>query len=270
MSSSLWYNMREVLVMKSKEALSDERDALVVKSNILLREARYNLTANQQKLLIYLISKVEAEDKDFKTVELSVIDYCHLTNTGVGSNIYNEIKKDLKRLSDKSVWINNEDGSETLFRWIDTTTLKKGENGLIKKGKIDVILSESLRPYLIGLKKNFTKYRLFQILVLKSKHSIRLYELLKSYLYLGKWKVSVKLLKEILDIQDKYPKYQDFNKRVLKQAIEEINNITDLWIEYEPIRTGRFITDIEFKIKEKEGEQLCFDTWLKQCERLLD
>ena len=250
--------------------ITDQQNALVVKSNILLREARYNLTSNQQKLLIYLISKVEADDKDFKTVELSVMDYCHITNTGVGSNIYTEIKKDLKKLSDKSVWIDNEDGSETLFRWIDTTTLKRGENGLAKKGKIDVILSESLRPYLIGLKQNFTKYRLFNVLVLKSKHSIRLYELFKSYLYLGKWKVSVELLKEILDITDKYSKYQDFNKRVLKQAVEEINNITDLWITYEPIRTGRFITDINFKIKEKEGEQLVFDTWLKQCERLLD
>lgn len=252
--------------MKTKHEIAQEQSALVVKSNFILREIRYDLTAQEQKILIYLISKVSAEDKDFKHVDLSIVDYCQLTNHEYGSKTYKDIKKSIKTLRDKSWWVEDENG-ETLFSWIDSATIKV-ENGKKLKGTIDIVLSESLRPYLLNLKENFTKYELFHILLLRSKHSIRLYELFKSYLWLGEWKVSVDTFKELLNLSGSYSEYKALNRSVIVPALKEINTYTDLIVEYEPIRDGRFIKQIHFKIKEKKGSQLVFETFLKQQERL--
>lgn len=255
--------------MKDKIEIMEERNELVVKSNSLLREVRYNLTAQEQKLIIYLISKIAADDKDFKTIELSVIDYCHLTNTEIGSKTYKDIKKSIKALRDKSVWLKDDTTGETLFSWIDTAKVKRDKDkDKVYKGTIEITLSESLRPYLLDLKENFTKYELYNVLLLRSKHSIRLYELFKSYLWLNKWEVSVNTLKEILNLSGSYTEFKAFNRSVIAPAVKEINEYTDLLVEYETIRKGRFVDKIHFKIKAKAGAQMCFEAYLKAQERL--
>lgn len=253
--------------MVDKHKIAEEQGALVVKSNILLREIRYNLTAQEQKILIYLISKIAKDDKEFKHVELSIIDYCHLTNTEYGSKTYKLVKKSIKTLRDKSLWVYNNENEETLFSWIDTATIKK-ENGKKHSGIIDIVLSESLKPYLLELKENFTKYELYNVLLLRSKHSIRLYELFKSYLWLKEWKVSVDTFKSLLNLENSYSEFKALNRNVIAPAVKEINTYTDLIIEYETKRDGRFIKEIIFKIKEKQGAQIVFDTFIKQQERL--
>lgn len=254
-------NMDEKTRMQiEKERISKDRNALVVKSNVLLKDARYKLSASDQKVIIFLISKIIADDKDFKHMSMSVQEYCNLTNITRGGNGDKKIKESIKTLSDKSWWF-KENGDETLFRWIDTAKITKD-------GYIDIVLSDSLKPYLLELEKNFTKYELINVLTLKSKHSIRLYELFKSNLWLHKWKVSIADIKEILNIQDKYREYKDLNKRVIAPAVKEISKYTDIKVEYEPIRTGRYNTDFIFYIEEKRGYQMTWETILNQEERL--
>lgn len=243
-----------------KERLSKERNALVVKSNVLLKDARYKLSATDQKIIIFLISKILADEKDFKHMRMTVQEYCTLTNIKRGGNGDKKIKASIKTLSDKSWWFKDDNG-DTLFRWIDTARITP-------EGYIDIVLSDSLRPYLLELEKNFTKYELINVLTLKSKHSIRLYELFKSNLWLHKWMVSIAELKEILNIEDKYKEYKDFNKRVIAPSVREISKYTDIQVEYEPIRTGRYNTDLMFYIEEKQGYQLTWETLVNQEERL--
>ena len=241
--------------------IHNQRNELVVKSNDLIRGTRYNLSVVEQKIVIYLISKIVAEDKDLKKVSLSVKDYCDLTGIEKGGRGYQIVKNNIKSLSDKSWWIKNGE-KEELFRWIDTARVQKNS------GEIEVVLSESLKPFLIQLKGNFTKYELINILTLHSKHSIRLYELFKSYLWLGKWNVSIDELKEILLIQDKYKDYRDLKKFVIEPSVKEINKFTDLQIEYNLEKEGRRITKINFIIGEKTGVQLTLDLLFNQEERL--
>ena len=242
------------------EKLHKERDALVVKSNILLRDVRYDLTATEQKIIIYLISKILKEEKDFKRVRVELRDYCALANIERSGNAYKKIKDSIERLSDKSWWIKYDKG-ERLFRWIDTADLKHD-------AYVDIVLSESLRPYLMELRENFTKYELINIIVLKSKHSIRLYEIFKSYLWLHSWKVSLEDFREILNITDKYQDYKDLKKRVINPSVKEISKYTDISVTYEPVKKGRTITDLIFSIEEKAGYQMTWDLLLNQEERL--
>jgi hypothetical protein len=66
--------------------------------------------------------------------------------------------------------------------------------------------------------------------------------------------VGVKELKARLGIQDKYPDFRNFRRKVLDVAKEEINEKTRLTVELEYLRKSRRITDIAFIINEKEAK----------------
>lgn len=248
--------------LKDKQDLRNERNELVVKHNDLLRKSRYTLSANEQKIIIYLVSKIKAEDKKLKEIEISVIDFCKVIGIETNGAAYNRIKETIKTLSDKSWWIDTGDSKEILFRWINEAEIEKG-SGIIK-----LELNKHLEPYLLELKENFTKYELINVLSLRSKYSIRLYELLKSYLWRGNWDIHVDELRALLETECKYKEFKDFKKRVLTPSIKEINDFTDLTVQMETLKKGRIISDIHFDIEEKMGYQMSIDMIMNRSERL--
>ena len=242
--------------------ISEDRNELVVKSNDLIRNTRYNLSVVEQKIVIYLISKIVAEDKDLKTVNFSISEYCDLTGIRKGGRGYQLVKESIRTLRNKSYWISTNDDTEVLFSWIDTAEIKK------KSGIIEIKLSESLKPFLVQLKGNFTKYELINVLTLNSKYSIRLYEIFKSYLWLNTWEVDINDFRELLLISDKYKEYKDLQRYVIKPSLREINKYTDLSVEFYTRKVGRKINKLGFKIIEKRGYQMTIDLLLNQEERL--
>lgn len=250
--------------IKDKTELRQARNELVVKHNDLLRKSRYTLSSTEQKIIIYLISKIHAEDKELKPIDIDIKEFCSVANIQLNGEAYNRIKGKIKSIADKSWWLSSGENKEILFRWIDEAEIEKG-NGVITLG-----LSKHLQPYLIELKRDFTRYELINILTLKSKYSIRLYELLKSYLWQGYWQVSIDELRELLEIGDKYQEFKEFKRRVLNPTIKEINDYTDLQVEFTTLKKGRIINKIEFSIEEKLGYQMVMPVLEKQKERLGD
>ena len=135
-------------------------------------------------------------------------------------------------------------------------------------GVIKIKLHNSLKPYLLELRENFTKYELINVLVLKSKYAIRLYELLKSYLWMGSWEVNVKDLRSVLEVEDKYLEFKEFKRRIIVPAVNEINKYTDLEVKYTTLKTGKEITKIHFTIGETTGYQLSMEVLFNQEKRL--
>ena len=81
-----------------------------------------------------------------------------------------------------------------------------------------------------------------------SKYSIRIYELMKCKLWMGQYKVSVDGMKDWLQCAE-YADYNNFKRRVLDVAVSEINAVSDLIIDFQPIRTGRRIPDLVFSVE---------------------
>lgn len=243
--------------------IKEQRNELVVQSNDIIRNVRtlrYDLSVSEQKLIIYLISKICAEDKDFKRVKFNISEYCDVCGIQKSGREYERIKQSIKQLRDKSYWI-KENNAEVLFAWIDTARIEKYES-------IELVLSEALRPYLLELTQNFTKYELINVLCLKSKYSIRLYEVFKSYLWLGKWEVNIDDFREIIYMKNKYPLFKELNRNVIDSSIKEINKYTDLQIEYTTEKKGRSIDKLIFTINEKLGYQMTWELLINQDERL--
>jgi plasmid replication initiation protein len=115
-----------------------------------------------------------------------------------------------------------------------------------------------LRPFLLEVKEKFLKYKLENILPLKSSYVIRLYEILKDWLemYVRYGNKAEKILKveelrEILEIPKSYPYggSSGIKQRILEKAKSELEKYTDVIFDYEEIKTGRKVTHLKFIIR---------------------
>lgn len=224
--------------------IDKDRSMLVVKHNDLIQKATYNLTATEQKLIIYAISKIKPTDKELDKIEIRVEDFCRIC--GIDKTyFYTEFKEIIDNLDAKSYWVQT-DKKLFKFRWFSEAEYVNGE------GKVRVLLNTNLKQYLIDLKDHFTEYELYNILALKSKHSIRLFELFKSYSYQSYISFNIEEFRKLLYIDTvTYKNFNNLKVKVLDKAIEEINKYTELEVEYKTITKGRKVVEIAFHIKKK-------------------
>jgi hypothetical protein len=111
-------------------------------------------------------------------------------------------------------------------------------------------------PYLLELKRDFTQYKLSQITRLSSTYAIRLYELLKKQERLGSRSFFIDDLKKKLNISDdKLKSFADFRLYVLEIAKREIDEKTDILIDFKFIKTGRKITAVQFCVTPKNEKK---------------
>lgn len=236
----------------------------VIKSNRLIQQSRFSLSTQQQKIVLFIISQIEPNDENFNLYEFKITEFCKVCGIEPKGDMYGMIKKQIKEISDKSLWIELENGSETLVRWIEKPYLDK------RNGTIQIKLDEDMKPYLLQLKEKFTEYELIYTLNFKSKYSIRLYEFLKS-IHFRKSKpytqiISIDNFQKLLD--SKYEDFKDFHARVLKPAKKEINSLSDICFDYELIKSGNKTTEIKIFVSSKEVAERLKIT--QENERLLE
>lgn len=223
----------------------------VVKSNDLIQKSRFNLSLQQQKIVLYLISMITPYDEEFKLYEFSIQEFCRIcgieTNSG---KHYTTLKAAIKEIADKSLWIELE-GEESLLRWIAKPYINK------RDGVIKIRLDEDMRPFLLQLKDNFTSYEIIWTLHFKSKYTIRLYELIKSIHFhdLEEYtrEYTVENLRRLLGVKESYNTWQRLNDRVLSPAVREINENSDKIVIMTPIKKGRAYEKVKFTIKSKDS-----------------
>ena len=228
--------------------IEKQRSYKVVKANEIIQKARYDLNISELKALAFIFSKIKPTDTKIEPYTFSIQEYCQVCGIDdrSGKN-YNKAKQSLKALHDKSFWLMDENGHETLVGWLQTAKINKGN------GKITVKLDDNLQQYVIGLFKNYTQYELLSTLPMKSSYSFRIYELLKSYAYAKEHTFEINELKKMLGATH-YSNFKDFRRKVLEVATNEINLYTDLEVTWEPIHYGRKVEQVKFTILQR-------DTW---------
>ena len=239
--------------MLSEREIASARTRTVTKSNVLAREARYRLSLQAQRMLLYLISKIGKDDEEFKKMEFSATEFCEIAGIEPkGGRDYKEIEATLTELFNAKGWITLPNGMRTPLSWIERPFRDP------ESGKTWVKLDDVMRPFLLQLRDNFTQYTLGYILKFRSKFSIRMYEALASYQYTDKPFKKIYEVDELRDILDaeNYTMYKNLKQRVLTPAIKEISEFSDKTISVRELKTGRKVTDIEFTISAKTGEAL--------------
>jgi len=238
-----------------KENTTRLREYKVIKSNELIQKTRFQLSVQEQKIILFMISKIRPNDEDFITLNFGIQEFCKICgiDEANGAN-YKYIKETVKTLSNKSAWITLDDGTEVLSRWINKAWINK------KSGFLKLRLDDDMKPYLLQLQSRFTQYELLYTLAMKSQYSIRLYEILKSYEYKRKYIFDIDDLKKIL-FAEHYNRFPDFKRYVLDISLREINNFSDLKADYEVIKVGRRFARLEFIITLKKDMTERLQTW---------
>lgn len=237
--------------------LSQERNYYVVQHNDLIQKSDYSLidragkslTLSEQKILLYIISKIKPDAAALEPIVFDIQSFCDvlgIPSTGSGRN-YQRLKNDILHLASRVMWLcDHQSGDEVTVRYIDKARIKP------KVGKIELQLDEDLRPYLLNLANNYTQFNLHNVLRMKSQYGVRLYQLLRSYVFTGSAvRFALDDLKGNLDATQ-YANLKDFKSRVLTPALKDINTYSDLAVSVEYEKTGRTTTHVVFTLQDLE------------------
>lgn len=237
---------------------------LIVKSNNLVT-ASYELTANEQRLILSAIAQIPKDEspKDDCIYIIKAEDFIQL---GVHpKTAYREINEAIERLFQRVIVIKA--GNNIIkTRWVQTISkvdkawVKRfdllPEDELVKYDEdwciFGIKFANEVLPFLTNLTNNFTKYLLEDIANFSSAYSFRLYEFMMQYKLTGFIRISIKELRERLDLNNKYPATKDLKVWVIETAVKEINKKSHYTIRYEFKKTGRKFTHLELKFRPKE------------------
>ena len=238
--------------------------AIVSKSNKLNEMRLLTLPATmgkaELKIANAIYSKVAPDDEEFKDYILSIPELAELAGLEK-DRLYRNIKRITANLIGSVITIEKPNSRSYLQASVFCTARYEEEDECVY-----FKIAPDLIPYLLRLKDagcGFTQYYLEQTTSLQSKHSLRLYELLRQFLPLKKVKegvtsgfrrIAVSDLREYLGVQDKYPKFAIFRRDVLEPAQRELAEKTDLCFEFTPERTRRTITSLNFTIRANAGK----------------
>lgn len=127
----------------------------------------------------------------------------------------------------------------TLFDFFD---YKQGE------GRVEVGLKDWLKPYLLGLKDEFTRIAVRDFARLQSFYGLKLFMLLHQYRKIGRRKFTLHDLRFSLGIEKhEYPRWSDLSERVIKTAIKDLRNADLLEVETVLHKQGRAVHEVEFR-----------------------
>src|SRR5271166_4027357 len=231
------------------------------------------LSVRAQKLLIMLLAQLDQRVDDFTDIKLFLRDFAKLTSgypgdINPGGVRYTEFVDAAKQFMGRFVSITHahvpgeKEARGLICHWI--SSIEKNPN----EKSITFSFDRKLRPYLLGLSKNYFVFSTLHAYNLDSAYSIRLYQWAKSRQFLRRPQhVSVDDLRHFLGTteidseglmtKESLKRYNDFKKVALQPAVREINNKTDIFITFQEIKQPgtKIICAIIFGIAMKEGAE---------------
>ena len=157
---------------------------LVTKSNDFIMKSAYDLSLEEQRLILVLASMVQPEDKEFKEYTLKIKDFMELIGVR-DKNKYSKLPEITKNLMQKvfemeKIDLKNNKKILVQLAWISgvihSQNLEEVNQGT---GEITLMFNPLLKDYLLELNGFYTQYKLCNVLSMKSKYSPRIYELIK-------------------------------------------------------------------------------------------
>jgi plasmid replication initiation protein len=216
----------------------------VYQSNKLI-ESSYTLTLQEKRLVLLAASLLDSKKEAPKDglVRVSADAFASVFGVDV-RHAYGILSEAVERLWERDIK-RYESGKEVeTMRWIYRKKYYEGE------GHVEIGFSPTVLPHLTLLNREFTGYALKHISQLSSFYAFRLYEMAAQYKKFGQRDFELTRLRELLQLESKYPNVKDFRTYVLDRCISEINQHTDLNLTLEAQRKGRTVTGFRFFIEQ--------------------
>ena len=230
----------------------EDRRPAIYQANPLI-EARKPMNALEMRLLMLALQDVNPHlsandkyyDKEFKETHILPGELKKIMGNGAYIPLLDEA---CDKLTQRNVCIRVSEDKFLYYPIFAYIQYEKGDGLRIqfnnKMRELILDIFESGHPY--------TRINMKQIFYLSSAYAMRLLELMLQYQGMMKDKVirrtiDIDEIRFMLNIEDdKYVRANDFKRKVLDTAVDEINNYTQYNISYIPEKTGRKITAYTF------------------------
>lgn len=214
------------------------KNNLVAKSNDLI-VASYELTRNEQRLLLACISQINSQPN---ASEITMQDEFVVTTEQMKElykdsskdNVYRDLNVVANNLFEREVKIALPDNEMLRTRFVSSVLFQP------EKSQITVTFAQKILPYLTQLKKNFTRYRLADTVELTSIYAIRLYEMVVCWQGQNRWSETLDLgeFRYMMGCVGKYKQFGQLRQSVIEKAVEQINENTayNVSVKYRKIK----------------------------------
>lgn len=224
---------------------------LVVKTN-QLNSALQNLSLPEIRIVQLAIVDARETNTGLSTdkpLRIDALRYAEMFET-TRQNGYKRMKEAEETLFNRRFSYIDDKGKIVKSRWIQQVRYLDDEGAIELVFTLAVVNGISR---IDGAEDFFTSYLLEQTASMDSIYSVRLYELLVQ------WKAAkqtpmfaLEKFRDQLGVGiEEYKAMNDFKKRVLLVAIDEINKKSDIKISYEQVKKGRKIVGFTFTVHEK-------------------
>ena len=222
---------------------------IVEKSTSLVWAKLKDYGAGQLKILDTYLSRINARDPDSSRVTFTRKEYAALM--GLDGDIRtSQLKEYTQGLLGNVVTIDLPGGTG-YDQYALFTVAKCYFSEERNQTVVTIDCNPDLKQAFFNIAQDgYVRYQLKNVIALKSQYSIRLYSMLKARPF--GWTIGLDELKELLGATSStYAEFKRFNDLILKKAVKEINEITDITVTTEYIRKNKSVESIKFNVTEK-------------------
>ncbi len=255
-----------------------DKENVVAVANDMIKGVS-NLSLTEAKLLRLLIMQVVPGDDSFYKFSVKVSEFAKLLDIDK-SNLYREMDRMASHLISEVIYIG--DGNPRhpwqRFHWLDYCEYRDGV--------LTLEMSKHLSPYILGLQRWYTQYRLEDIIYLNSVYAIRMYELIamamKNRNPYGDMATEVYIdadtIRQATGTTEKYQRVSQFKEKVINTALREINKHSAYHVSVRDHKEARRIIGFYFlvesatwhRIKEddpEQAEQIAMEAYMKKTQK---
>ena len=222
----------------------------IVQHNDLISSS-YRLDIDEMRLLNLALTKVDSRNENIGVIEIYPHEFAQMF--GITHNkVWRNLKNSILSIMKKPVKIQTKDKNgkpmEQVMAWIESTKYYKNQ---LDGAKIEIEFSRKIEPYLFELQGNFTKINFEFASRLNTPFSFRLYQwLVREYKIKPRkhyeMTMTLEKIKESAQLDNSYSRWVDFNRFVIKPAIEAINQKTNLSVSYTVTKKGNKVHSLTF------------------------
>lgn len=223
-------------------------NSVVTKHNDLISKmAKFQLS--ELRLIAYCLAHYDSRKPENYIFTARVEDLVEIFPSMHKKYAYDVIRKTMLELNKKPLEFQK--GNEHFFwNWFSGFSYKAGE------GEFTFHINPNIQPYLLNLKKYFTRYRLASVYQFSSASTWKFYENLNRWKNTGAWYISLDELKLLLGVENKYPRFNSFRERCIESSLKEINQKSDIVVHYEKETKRKTVVALKFFIDKRQPEKI--------------
>jgi plasmid replication initiation protein len=241
----------------SQTAIADRQ---VTMANAVTRSA-HGLTLPEKRFIAAALAKTDSTDtrglmdEAMQTVKLSAMEYAETFGITLDA-AYQQLQAGAEALQQPKVVVERPTRRGTVREvraWVITGKYAKGE------GTVEVRWHPDLVPFLFGLRKEFTTYKLRHAAALRSVYSWRLFECLKSWQGAGRYSPTIEEFQDVMEASPTYrANFKALRERVIEPAVKELQEKNGLIVKWSPVKAGRKVVGLRFDFEPDPQGTLAF------------